>query len=179
MKAIEYNKLLHSYSIPEIERCTVISSILVALQSKIFINNYKLYNNKQNSRLIGHCQQILEDKELSREKIKIIIFEYSKYKNNTVLNSSFINDKPNNLLRDLIDDINENILPFINNNKFDLLGKFYTQFIRYAGSDKKIGLVLTPTHIADFFCDLVNLQPNDIVFDPCCGTGGFFSFRHE
>ena len=23
------------------------------------------------------------------------------------------------------------------------------------------------------FCDLVDIKPNDIVFDPCCGTGGF------
>jgi type I restriction-modification system DNA methylase subunit len=33
--------------------------------------------------------------------------------------------------------------------------------------------VLTPEHIADLFCDLVRLTPDDIVYDPCCGTGGF------
>jgi len=76
-------------------------------------------------------------------------------------------------LRDLIHDINENIMPYINANIFDVLGQFYTTFIRYAGSDSKTGLVLTPHHITDFFCDLANLTKDDVVLDPCCGTGGF------
>ena len=46
-------------------------------------------------------------------------------------------------------------------------------FIKYAGSDKKIGTVLTPPHITEFFCDVAELDSKDIVFDPCCGTGGF------
>ena len=54
-----------------------------------------------------------------------------------------------------------------------MLGKFYTQFIRYAGTDKKIGLVLTPSHITDLFCDLADLNESCKVLDPCCGTGGF------
>ena len=56
---------------------------------------------------------------------------------------------------------------------YDVLGRFYTEFIRYAGTDKKTGLVLTPKHIAELFCDLVNLNKNDIVVDTCCGTGSF------
>ncbi len=77
------------------------------------------------------------------------------------------------MLRDFIIKINQEILPHINESEFDVLGKFYTQFIRYAGSDKKTGLVLTPTHITDFFCDIAMLSVDDVVFDPCCGTGGF------
>jgi type I restriction enzyme M protein len=76
-------------------------------------------------------------------------------------------------LRDFISCINQDILPHINESKFDVLGKFYTQFIRYAGSDKKTGLVLTPTHITDLFCEIAELSADDIVFDPCCGTAGF------
>ena len=33
--------------------------------------------------------------------------------------------------------------------------------------------MLTPRHITELFCDLVDLKPDDIVFDPCCGTGSF------
>lgn len=36
-----------------------------------------------------------------------------------------------------------------------------------------MGLVLTPTHITDFFCDIAELNISSVVFDPCCGTGGF------
>ena len=82
------------------------------------------------------------------------------------------NAKKHNL-RDLINDLNENVLPYVSNDGFDVLGKFYTQFIRYAGNDSKTGLVLTPTHITDLFCDLADLNENSRVFDPCCGTGGF------
>ena len=33
--------------------------------------------------------------------------------------------------------------------------------------------MLTPRHITELFCELVDLKPTDIIFDPCCGTGGF------
>ena len=56
---------------------------------------------------------------------------------------------------------------------YDVLGRFYLEFIRYAGTDKKTGLVLTPPHITEFVGDVVNLNVNDIVYDSCCGTGDF------
>jgi type I restriction-modification system DNA methylase subunit len=60
------------------------------------------------------------------------------------------------------------------NSTEDVLGRFYGEFIRYSGGDgQTLGVVLTPSHITDIFCDLVDLKPTDIVFDPCCGTGGF------
>ena len=32
---------------------------------------------------------------------------------------------------------------------------------------------MTPGHITNLFCDLADLRESDIVYDPCCGTGGF------
>ena len=32
---------------------------------------------------------------------------------------------------------------------------------------------MTPSHIAELFCELVDLKVDDVVFDPCCGTGSF------
>ena len=44
----------------------------------------------------------------------------------------------------------------------------------YSGGDgQTLGIVLTPRHICDLFCDLLNIQATDIVLDPCCGTAGF------
>jgi len=40
-KAIEYNSFLHKYSIPEVERCTLISAILIALQDKPFLSSFR------------------------------------------------------------------------------------------------------------------------------------------
>lgn len=56
----------------------------------------------------------------------------------------------------------------------DYLGRFYGEFMSYSGGDgQTLGIVLTPKHITELFCDLVDIQPSDIVFDPCCGTAGF------
>jgi type I restriction enzyme M protein len=180
-KAIEYNELLHNYSIPEVERCTLISAVLIALQNTPFLNSYKYYTSNKEliDAILSACESMLKSKALDINKINVIIAEYSKFKNNTDFNADKIynkkdkKDEVNTVLRDFISCINDDILPYIHNSEFDVLGKFYTQFIRYAGSDKKTGLVLTPTHITDFFCDIANLSVDDIVFDPCCGTAGF------
>lgn len=62
------------------------------------------------------------------------------------------------------------------NQFFDVIGKFYGQFLKYTGGDKKaLGIVLTPRHITDLFCDIAELDVNngDKVIDPCTGTGAF------
>ncbi len=56
----------------------------------------------------------------------------------------------------------------------DYLGRFYGEFMSYSGGDgQTLGIVLTPKHITDLFCELADLKINDVVLDPCCGTGGF------
>ncbi|NLA25227.1 MAG: N-6 DNA methylase, partial [Bacteroidales bacterium] len=56
----------------------------------------------------------------------------------------------------------------------DYLGRFYGEFMSYSGGDgQNLGIVLTPRHITELFCDLAELKPSDKVLDPCCGTGGF------
>ena len=56
----------------------------------------------------------------------------------------------------------------------DFIGRFYGEFMSYSGGDgQSLGIVLTPAHICDLFCELLDVQPNDIVLDPCCGTAGF------
>ncbi|MCD8291089.1 MAG: SAM-dependent methyltransferase [Prevotella sp.] len=56
----------------------------------------------------------------------------------------------------------------------DYLGRFYGEFMSYSGGDgQTLGIVLTPKHITELFCELVQLKSDDKVFDPCCGTAGF------
>ena len=56
----------------------------------------------------------------------------------------------------------------------DFIGRFYGEFMSYSGGDgQTLGIVLTPHHITDLMCDLVNISPNDIILDPTCGTAGF------
>lgn len=56
----------------------------------------------------------------------------------------------------------------------DFIGRFYGEFMSYSGGDgQTLGIVLTPAHICDLFCDLLDVKPTDVVLDPCCGTAGF------
>lgn len=56
----------------------------------------------------------------------------------------------------------------------DFLGLFYSEFMSYGASDgQTLGIVLTPKHITQLFCDLLDLKYTDTVLDPCCGTAGF------
>lgn len=56
----------------------------------------------------------------------------------------------------------------------DYIGRFYGEFMSYSGGDgQSLGIVLTPKHITELFCDLAELKPTDKVLDPCCGTAGF------
>lgn len=182
-KAIIYNKCLYQYAIPEVERCTLISSILIALQDTAFLNGYREYENTQNKELLNHifnaCDHTLKKHGLDENKIKIIIDEYKKFQNSNLLTSTTMKCKKakkqviNTILRDLISRIHDEILPYVTSNDCDTLGVFYRIFLRYTASDSKTGLVLTPNHITDFFCNIANLTEDSIVFDPCCGTGGF------
>ena len=56
----------------------------------------------------------------------------------------------------------------------DFIGRFYGEFMSYSGGDgQTLGIILTPRHICDLMCELVDVQPTDIVLDPICGTAGF------
>jgi len=183
-KAIEYNNLLEKYSIPPTERATFVSAILLALHNKGFRDGYKNYSSVKEltEYIIQSCNNYLkENNRIDEERRDSILREYKTIKNHRITNSEVLQNKqtkktePNTLVKDFIDDLKTNIYPLINydNKGFDILGKFYSEFIKYAGSDSKSGLVLTPSHITDLFCDLVDLNKDDVVYDCCCGTGGF------
>ncbi len=56
----------------------------------------------------------------------------------------------------------------------DFIGRFYGEFMSYSGGDgQTLGIILTPRHITDLMCNLVDVQAHDVVFDPTCGTAGF------
>jgi type I restriction enzyme M protein len=182
-KAIFYSDKLHSYSITANLRCTLICAILIALQHQPFLEGYKSHEYTQNKELIDSmlsaCRTILQKNQLEKDKIEIILHQYEQIKSlvtfteDTIVDNKNKQNINNTFLRDFITEIKDDILPYVNTSKFDILGKFYTSFIKHIEGNKKNGIVLTPTHITDFFCELAELTKDDIVFDPCCGTGGF------
>ena len=71
--------------------------------------------------------------------------------------------------------LKDNVMSIYNSNQnLDVIGIFYTEFLRYANGDKgELGIVLTPKHIAELMTNLLNLNINDKVIDTCTGSGGF------
>lgn len=72
--------------------------------------------------------------------------------------------------------LNEHVFKNIKYQKTseDFIGRFYGEFMSYSGGDgQTLGIVLTPKHICDLMCDLVDVKPSDTVLDPTCGTAGF------
>jgi len=82
--------------------------------------------------------------------------------------------KKEHRLGSILQKIQKDVYPLLKTSNTDIISEFYYEFLRYSASDGKgLGIVLTPSHIAELFCDLVDLEPNDKVLDICCGTGTF------
>lgn len=54
----------------------------------------------------------------------------------------------------------------------DVMGIFFNEFNRYK-KKSEAGQVFTPEHITDFMYKILEVNKDDIVFDGCCGSGGF------
>ena len=188
--AIDLNNELNDYSIVEYERCTLISAILLALQDEGFKTSYKAQArtaglaprpDRVAKAIVDSIKRVLQDNDIDPDRVATMVSEYEKIKNKSIAKNPKVKKKKgsvyqdNYVLRNIISDLEKTILPLMTmgDKGYDILGRFYTEFIRYAGTDKKTGLVLTPQHITNFFCDIVSLNVNDVVVDICCGTGGF------
>lgn len=184
LKASYLNEEFNNYTIPEYNRCTMISAMLLALIDDKFKENYS-----QEATIIELGQSILSainsvfDSETDMVRSKTVLMrEFDKLLNEPIFRDTKIKNKREKkdektlaVLKEFIVYLKKYVYPLIahSNIGYDVLGRFYIEFIRYAASEQKSGLVLTPSHITELFCDLGELNVNDIVYDPCCGTGGF------
>ena len=165
----DLNEKLHILQVKEDLRALLISSILISLENDGFKSGYKSYSEgKQLARyLIQTCIDEFENGRLGMQKVENLKVSYQ--------NLSIIDNliKGNNL-KDLIFSVEENIQNFIKTHEyFDVLGQLYIEFLRYANSDKGLGIVLTPPHITEFMSELAEVNKNSVVYDNCTGTGGF------
>jgi len=76
-------------------------------------------------------------------------------------------------LVDALQELNSLNIRSAMNSGADWLGAFYEVFLKYANWAQKLGIVLTPRHITRWVAEALDIQYNDIVYDPTCGTGGF------
>jgi methylase of polypeptide subunit release factors len=164
------NKNLHTHKILESQRSLLLSCILISLENTAFKSSYASHKTPKNlaNSLVQTVSNELESANISGEKLNNLNVQFSFIKTDTSLS------KKDKVLKELIDEIDENINQFIKTHEyFDVLGQLYIEFLRYANSDKGLGIVLTPPHITEFFAELAEVNKNSIAYDNCTGTGGF------
>ena len=164
------NENLHTHKILESQRSLLLSCILIALENTAFKNSYASHKTPKNlaNSLVQTVSGELESANISGDKLNNLNIQFSFIKTDTSLS------KKNKVLKEFIDEIDENINQFIKTHEyFDVLGQLYIEFLRYANSDKGLGIVLTPPHITELFAELAGVNKNSIAYDNCTGTGGF------
>ena len=180
-KAKELHESLRNYgSLGEDEKPLVVSAVLLALREQqhgfrldsltgdeVETDGQKLFKQLEN------CFTRVQVKpETKKERI---LNQFTLIKDRPKLNTPLKPLGNKTPLRFYSEFMNEHIFnAFVRNSREDFLGRFYGEFVSYSGGDgQSLGVVLTPRHITELFCDLVELKPDDVLFDPCCGTGGF------
>jgi type I restriction enzyme M protein len=164
------NEKLHTYKILESQRSLLISCILIALEDEAFKTSYTKKTTPKNLAdfITKTVSEKLEEANISGKRLENLNTQFGFIKTDTSLSTK---DK---VLKELIDEIDENINQFIKTHEyFDVLGQLYIEFLRYANSDKGLGIVLTPPHITELFAELAQVNKNSIAYDNCTGTGGF------
>ena len=182
-KILRRAELLHEHlrnygQLGEDEKPLVVSAILLALAEGKNFNVEMLTGDKiktDGEKIFEHVENHLKRANVRPEvKKERVLSQFRLIKDRPLLNE-INNSLKKTPLRFFTEFIADKIFDaVVNNSAEDYLGRFYGEFISYSGGDgQSLGVVLTPRHIAELFCDLVNLKPDDTVFDPCCGTGSF------
>ena len=178
-RAETLHEYLRSYGqLGEDEKPLVVSAILLALAEKKHFNIAQLTGDKiktDGEKIFEYVEDHLKRANVRPEvKKDRVLSQFRLVKDRPLLNTKnkTLAKTP---LKFFTEYIANNIFDaIVNNSAEDYLGRFYGEFISYSGGDgQSLGVVLTPRHIAELFCDLVDLKPDDVVFDPCCGTGSF------
>ena len=177
-KSSELHEALRNYGqLGDSEKPLVVSALLLALSEESFSldtltgDTLKTDGQKIYDALATHMTRVEVQPEVKKNQV---LNQFLLVKDRTLLNQ--VDERlAKTPLKYFAEYIYKNILSsVITNTSEDVLGRFYGEFIRYSGGDgQTLGVVLTPKHITELFSDLIDLQPTDIIFDPCCGTGGF------
>jgi len=135
-----------------------IAIILISIKKASFEYIFELYKNK------NYIYDILLE-NLKDYDIDIHVFKFLK------------SDENNIHLYNLIEMISK---IYKKNPSIDLLNEFYNEFVKYNNTDgKKLGIVLTPSHIVSLMTDILKINKNDIVLDLCTGTGSYLLEAHK
>lgn len=168
-------------NLKDTDKPLVVAGILLALRESEYRNfsidsligdNLNTDGQKIFEAIHSNLRRANVQPEVKKDKL---LSQFSLIKDSQILNE--INPKLGKTpLRYYTEFLNNNLYQNIRYNKSaeDYIGRFYGEFMSYSGGDgQTLGIVLTPKHITELFCELLRLKTTDIVLDPCCGTAGF------
>jgi len=181
---ISFAKELHEFiwtaaKIAEEDKPLLVSGTLIALMNQPFLKSFKFYSPEDMpKKWLEAIKDELDKAEIPQAKKDTMLQPYAGVANQPnlgKLDSKITRKYPQGVLYEIIKEINDSVWPFISvYHNFDVVGHFYGEFLKYTGGDKKaLGIVLTPRHITELFCDIANISKKDTVLDICAGTGGF------
>ena len=165
MATYDLNELLHHYSIGENLRSQFVGTCLLAIKNGLTYSNL---TTKQILIGIHEVLNLLLNNDLKKAE-KLVLLDKN------ILEHQDIKNLEKEYLINILDFINEKILPFIDersNEGQDLLSLFFTTFNKYVGKKDK-NQAFTPDHIVHFMCKIAKINRNSRVLDPTCGSGSF------
>lgn len=168
----EINRILRA--IDSQKRPVLLSGLMICLyENENFKNDFKLsYKNWNTNTIIKNIpttiSDILKDENIDTDKVQVLVNELSFITTDNDLTNTAI-------LKEILEELENNVIPLFNKRtNYDIIGKFYEEFLRFAGvTNVKKGIVLTPNHITKLFTELIDIKINDVILDTCCGTGAF------
>jgi len=181
-KLMNYSKVLNknlrdNFEFEENLRPLIVSGILLAIEDESFC---AAYPKKQKpleiaDLIITTIKERLEHDNIKGIRQDTIVQTYGFIKTNTkIIIENNKDGTPNTHLKNLIKEIESNVKPFLQDYKqYDVIGRFYNEFLRYANGDGGLGIILTPQHITELFVELAEVNKDSVIVDNCCGTGGF------
>ena len=160
-------------NLKDIDKPLVVSGILLALNESEH-KNFSI-ESLNGDKMKTDGQKIFEAIEANLKRAQVapdvkrdkILSQFSIIKDTTILNevNNTLGKTP---LRYYTDFLYEHIYKCIKyiRSAEDYLGRFYGEFMSYSGGDgQALGIVLTPKHITELFCDLLDLKSTDIIFE--------------
>lgn len=177
--AAELHEDLRNYGSLEGEKkATVVSAILLALEEPTFrIENLRSLDrdaSRDGDEIFNAVQRYLNNAGIvPYAKVGELLDQFLFLKSDITLNREreSLGMSP---LKYFTVKLKEKLHGKIKGTDFDILGNFYGEFVKYGGSDgNSLGIVLTPRHITNLMVDLIDVNKNDVVLDPACGSGSF------
>lgn len=177
-RAKQLNEDLHVYgSLSNLEKPVAVSAILLALQNTDFSTEDLTCDQEytDGKKVFEAVEKHMERVQVQPEQKKSQVLDQFRFIQNRPNLSQYNERLGKSPIRYFAEYLFSNVLTaFYYNTPEDILGRFYGEFMSYSGGDgQSLGIVLTPKHITQLFCELIDIKPTDRVFDPTCGTAGF------